>query len=311
MIDTNAQTKITAVKITVTKTIVLKKLFNYSTFCITRPLPKIHNFRVCIFISVAVLCLTSCKKHELPIQQPVIKIDSINRGYLLGKDNMHTGVNIDLKPECFCFKYDGQNNFKVRTGGFLTNHYSTGSYLVFMPDLYDTVEYSKNKIDLIRKSGYPGIAVNENRRTYIFANGKIQMKIAYTSAQETDTTLYFYGTDQLLDKVVEKFGGQYTIKNFSFNSSGNLDSISGKTYYSIDNTLLSTTQETFGNYDSSTNPLKGFGIWDETFYRSLTKNNFRSYHFETRNVPGNYIEQRGDFKFNLQYDSNGVVDFAK
>jgi len=299
------------VKIAVSKTIALKKLFDYPALVITRPLLKIFNFRSCISIFIAVFCLTSCKKRELPIQQPVIKIDSINRGYLLGKDNMHTGENIDLKPECFFFKYDGQNNFKVRTGGFLSNHYSTGSYLVFMPDLYDTVEYSKNKIDLIRKSGYPDIAVNENRRTYIFANGKIQMKIAYTSAQESDTTLYFYGTDQLLDKLVEKYGGRYTIKNFSFNSSGNLDSVSSKTYYTVDNTLLSTTQETFGNYDRSTNPLKGFGIWDETFYRSLTKNNFKSYHFETRNVPGNYIEQTGDFKFHLQYNSNGVVDFAK
>jgi hypothetical protein len=287
-----------------------KKLFRYPTLRISWPLLKIFNIRIYLFISVAVLCLTSCKKRELPIQQPVIKIDSINRGYLLGKDNMHAGVNIDLKPEYFCFKYDGQNNFKVRTGGFLTNHYSTGSYLVFMSDLYDTVEYSKNKIDLIRKSGYPDIAVNENRRTYIFSNGKIQMKIAYTS-QENDTTLYFYGTDQLLDKVVEKRRGQYTIKNFSFNSSGNLDSVSGKTYYTIDSTLLSTTQERFGNYDSSTNPLKGFGMWNETFYRSLTKNNFRSYHYESRNVPGNYIEQTGDFKFDLQYDSNGMVDFAK
>ena len=180
-----------------------------------------------------------------------------------------------------------------------------------MPELYDTVVYSKNKIELITKSSNANLPVNENRRTFTFANGKIQMKVAYTSAQENDSTLYFYRPDHLLDKVVEKYSGQYTIKSFSFNSSGNLDSVSGKTYYTVDSTLLSTTQENFGNYDSSPNPLTGFGIWDETFYRSLTKNNFRSYHFEKRNVPGNYIEQTADFKFNLQYDSNGVVDFAK
>lgn len=180
-------------------------------------------------------------------------------------------------------------------------------------ELYDTVVYSDNEIELITKSNNAYIPLNENRRTYTFANGKIQMKVAYTanSTPENDTTLYFYGTDQVLDKVIEKHGDQYTIKIFSFNSSGNLDSVSGKTSYAIDSTLLSTMQEKFRNYDSSPNPLRGFGLWDETFYRSLTKNNFRSYNFEKRNVPGNYIEQTGDFKFNLYYDNEGAVDFAK
>ncbi len=68
----------------------------------------VFNFRVCLFILAAVFCLTSCKKRELPVHEPVIKIDSINRGYLLGADNMQAGVNADLSPEYFCLNMMGK-----------------------------------------------------------------------------------------------------------------------------------------------------------------------------------------------------------
>lgn len=90
-------------KLTFFKAIVLKKIFDNPAFAITRPLLMVFNFRVCLFILAAVFCLTSCKKRELPVHEPVIKIDSINRGYLLGADNMQAGVNADLSAEYFFF----------------------------------------------------------------------------------------------------------------------------------------------------------------------------------------------------------------
>jgi hypothetical protein len=269
--------------------------------------------RIYLFILVAVFCFTSCKKSALPIQESFIRIDSINRGYLLGEDNMQAGVNYNLQPDFFLFRYDEQNNFKVRVGGFLTNYFSSGNYKVFISLIYDTVIYKNNTVDLITKSSTINLSINPNTRVYTFVKGKIQMKVAYhtNSSLENDTTLYYYQPNQVLYRVVEKYSGFYTNKTFSFNSAGNLDSVSGKTYSTADNTLLSTTVEKFGNYDNSTNPLKNFGIWDETFYRSLTKNNFRSYCYEKRNVIGNYIEGTRNFKFDLQYDNNGYVDFTK
>lgn len=268
--------------------------------------------RIYFFITVVVFCFTSCRKHELPVQEPFFKIDSINRSYLLGIANIHAGYN-PWAPVSFLFKYDNQNNFKVRVGGFIIDHYSTGTVTDFITEIYDTVIYSNNTVELITKSSVSGLSVAANRRVYTLANNKIQMKVAYatTSPQQNDTTLYYYHSNKTIDKLVEKHYGYFIIKTFAFNNSGNLDYVSGKTYSSWDNTLVSSTEEMFGNYDSSINPLIRFGIWDETYYRSLTVNNFRSYSYEKKDEVTNTVLETRNIRFNLQYNNQGVVDFSK
>lgn len=263
-------------------------------------------------IIVPAFFFMSCRKSGLTMPEPKFRIDSINRGLLLGTTNIHTGYNPFGSTDAFVFNYDNRKNFRSRIGGFFNVVYSGGSSGFFSPEVYDTVIYRNNTIEVTTHSRN-GFYVDPNKRLYTLSNGKIQMKIAYASdlTQRNDTAFFYYRANQNLDRMVEKSSGIYTVSNFSFNSAGNLDSVSAKTYRTGDNTLLWTIAEKFGDYDNSMNPLKYFGIWDETFYRSLTINNFRSYHFQKTYGTNTSVSEYGDFKFNLQYDSKGMVDFTK
>ena len=270
------------------------------------------NMRNYLLIIVLGFFFIACRKSGLTMPEPKFKIDSINRALLLGTANIHSGYNPFGSTDAFVFNYDNRKNFRSRIGGFFNVVYSGGSSGIFSPDVYDTVIYRNNTIEVSTHSRN-GFYVDPNKRRYTLSNSKIQLKITYASdlTQGNDTAFFYYGTNQNLDKVVEKFSGSYTISTFSFNSLGNLDSVLSKTYRTGDNTLLWTIAGKFGDYDNSINPLKYFGIWDETFYRSLTRNNFRSYHYQKTYGTSIFVSEYGDFKFHLQYDSKGMVDFTK
>lgn len=61
----------------------------------------------------------------------------------------------------------------------------------------------------------------------------------------------------------------------------------------------------FENYDNSGNPFKRFTLLDEYFYRSLSKNNFRSYREEVYRFDELISRKTQEWTFN--YDANGQI----
>jgi hypothetical protein len=87
---------------------------------------------------------------------------------------------------------------------------------------------------------------------------------------------------------------------------GNLTRVEGTQTDVFNN--RSTTLELFSEYDAAPNPTKGLRIFDEVFYRSLSKNNFRKYSYEGRNSAG-YVFATRNSSWELTYDNEGVPVF--
>lgn len=66
--------------------------------------------------------------------------------------------------------------------------------------------------------------------------------------------------------------------------------------------------EHFSEYDNAENPLKNLVIFEETFYRALSKNNFKRYDRKEYNS-ADELTGTSFRTWTLQYDSNGKVKF--
>lgn len=75
---------------------------------------------------------------------------------------------------------------------------------------------------------------------------------------------------------------------YYYNSHNNLDSIITSNYYrslpDLDSIITSNCIkiETFSDYDNAFNPLKHLFLFKETFYRTLSVNNYREYSHVTK-----------------------------
>ena len=69
--------------------------------------------------------------------------------------------------------------------------------------------------------------------------------------------------------------------------------------------------ETFSNYDNSNNPLKSLFIFEETFKRSLSKNNYRTYKKDEYYFIDEIVIPSSSFQVShiLKYDMNGRIRF--
>ena len=73
--------------------------------------------------------------------------------------------------------------------------------------------------------------------------------------------------------------------------------------------LRTKTIETFEEYDHAENPLKKLIIFKETFYRSLSENNFSSYKKKVFNAYNNSLMEQEERNWDFIYDENGNIQY--
>jgi hypothetical protein len=260
------------------------------------------------------ISLGACHKSSSNPTDPIYKFDSIPRGNLTGFTNLFTGIGATY-PETFYYKYAG-DKFSLRIGGFAHFAYSGGYNSVFTSLRYDTVIYGAGNIRVVAGSTGYGVLYGQVDTIYFaVSNNKPQTKIYYDPvAQAYDTTIFYYSSNQKLTRTVENYNGTVYEKIYDYNQSGNLETISGTIIARSDGSLQYTSKEAFGNYDSTRNPLKDYWLWDESFLRSLSENNFRSYQYRKWDAMGiiaySGIRDSLDLTWHFQYN-NGLVDYSK
>ena len=268
--------------------------------------------RTLLFL-LTVMSLSACHKSSNNPTDPIHKFDSIYRANLTGFTNMFTGYGPIGISQYFYYTYAG-DKFSLRIGGFAQQAYTGGYNSVFLQLRYDTVVYGPGSISVIARATTPGVLYGAVDTVYFaVANNKPQTKIYYDrSLQAYDTTTFYYSSNRLTRTVEDFRGGMYE-KIYNYSPSGNLQSISGVITALSAGTLGYTTEETFGDYDSTRNPLTDYWMWDESFERSLSANNFRSYHYSKVYVtPAAYAGAIADSisqKWHFTY-VNGVVDYS-
>lgn len=204
--------------------------------------------------------------------------------------------------------YDKQNRILRRNGGLIQMSSSSGYDYIFSKEIYDSVSYNSNSISVERKVSSSSFEIPKFKRS-LFLNS--ERKVAYkvietTSPISKDTLTYQYNA---IGKIVKSFTSNPLNQEESFfyyNSKHNLDSITTLYYFGAQ--LEKKVLEVFRKYDSSINPLKNLYQFEETFYRSLSENNYseyekRVYDFNNKVIS---IEQH---TWDFIYDENGVIRF--
>lgn len=185
--------------------------------------------------------------------------------------------------------------------------------------IYEDVTYIGNEITIERDIDFQFYELSPNHRRYVLDNeGRIVKKIYVDNAIDfevivNDTIDYEYSDEGKLAKTYTNRNSYFFSEaDYYFNTQNNLDSIVRSNYYrdinGIDIIYQGKTVEVFSEHDTSTNPLKHLGIFDELFYRSLSVNNYArydKYYYSHQDELTNHEFRSWSF----YYDENGNIRF--
>ncbi|MGE5942753.1 MAG: hypothetical protein ACM31G_00295 [Flavobacteriales bacterium] len=255
-----------------------------------------------IFYLIVCLVVLSCDKDDVSLSDD-LKLESYYALY------MDYGPNIDPlygTGESFPLvqlEYS-KNKLVRRKGDFLLIFNSLGYVFnsIFYKEIVDEISYSKNKIFIEKKSYSPNINQLHNRLRTIDLSGdglmikKTILELGEGGSSDIDTliTLYTYDSEKLLkhthsetrnSSYFEYFPDINGVKYFDdaeyYYSKDNLDSIVTIRRNFEEQTEIYKpnikTVEVFSNYYNASNPTKNLFMFEETFKRSLSKNNYTSY----------------------------------
>lgn len=260
--------------------------------------------RKLFFILVIVLTTYSCKKDD----EFTHNLNSYYYGYMdypISSCMPNPEENGMVKIE-----YSGSKIIK-RIGGLIPINPMTGYDYKFSKNVYDEIEYTGNvakvKSRFIRNQDT--IIINDWKVLFDF-KGRIIVKIqpSEDNIWRQDTLKFFYNSCGFVKKI-ENINCYYNeVSTFFYNKSNNLDSIVKKRY--IGDILDKKVIEFFTDYDKAPNPMRNFTIFNETFNRSLSQNNYK-YHSIKKYNSKNILIFQAEIISVLFYDNSGNPQFDK
>ncbi len=275
---------------------------------------------------VILMFLFGCRNEELKTDE--IETSSYLKKYMnypskvypswSPSENTYVNCNSDyMSQDTISIDYK-DNKISKRIGYLIQFSPNTGFLSVFTKDIYDTLIYTNNQLTILTKSKSQYISgVTAFKKVIYYENARIS-KTVQSYENKSDITVYYTYSNNLLTKKTGYNGTDlYFQSDFYYNTNGNLDSIiSRKSKYNyntdkieIDFSSKDRIKEVFENYDNSKNQLKPFIVFDETFNRSLSENNYAKYNYYYFDINGNMLNE-WHYTYNLKYE-NGVVNFAK
>lgn len=262
-----------------------------------------------ILLSICIL-FTSCSEDTNSSPENAYHINAYFFRYM----DYPEGTSQSMTYDDNLAKINYDNSYKIlkRIGGFRAIDQATGSSYFFSSDIYDTITYSQNQILVKQKLNSTIFHVPLFERKLILNNqGKVIKKLIYREYFDlpiVDTVYYSYNSlGNLMETRKGKVEHITESSKYYFNENKNLDSIVTKKYYL--EYLEQKTVEIFSDFDNANNPLKNLFIFEETFNRSLSKNNYRKYEIKKYRDTNNYEEESTIKTWNLIYDNQGEVKF--
>jgi len=243
------------------------------------------------------------------------KINSYYFGYV----NTELGVMINPDNNNLVkLDYKGDDIIK-RIGKLIPVNSATGYNYKFTEKLYQELVYNRQTTDkliitIIEKSNTNEIQVAPNEKNLKFneQNQIIEKVLKNTSENLIDTINYSYNSKgQLIKSIKKKEYNSFTLietSDYYYSVIQNLDSVITKSKYNDE--LIWSKKEIFSDYDQASNPLKDLIIFEDTFYRSLSKNNFAKYQvleYDENDVLTSEKERNWSFF----YDNLGNINLSK
>ncbi|GAB3829428.1 hypothetical protein GCM10028895_44270 [Pontibacter rugosus] len=188
-----------------------------------------------------------------------------------------------------------------RTGGqeCVFDNSCQGKSLLDQFNIVDDVTYGKNTISIINRSGdsqwdirhWEWLIKLKNPSQIEYLLRKIENHKLY------DSLRYVYDADNRLKQIIkyrvyedeyEKFAIKDGLKDFFFNTAGNLEKVETRRLLH-DGFVIKMVLERFDDYDTAVNPFRSLFMFDDTFYRSLSNNNFRKYRRQEVELPNGIL----------------------
>ena len=259
-----------------------------------------------LLISFILLFFMSCSNEENSLNN---RLESYHFKYMDYPSGMALNLTLDNLVK---IHYDYNNKITKRVGGILYLSSGSGFSTMFSDYLYDEVDYSFNQIKIKRKMSLENYSTPTFERILFIDNhNRITKKIIYdqtTHPYTKDTIIYSYDNYGLLTESYKGNLNSYNEKTkYYYNQDRNLDSIVRKKHYGNE-PYYDKEKEVFSNYDSALNPLKKLIIFEETFIRALSKNNYAKCEIFKYNGSNNLYWQETK-TWDLFYDENGNVNF--
>jgi hypothetical protein len=255
-----------------------------------------------LFFYIVVL-LTACVYHDI---EPPKRLQQYHISYMFYKD----GILHPYSDNMVTLQLNDLRQVIKRTGGFAQVPGYVGLYFIFSKDVYEEITYRRDAVTIDRKFSRAGF-YDPYKKEIFFSDNKIS-RIVVLNDQLRSIMYPYYNSSGLIYKTVEtrwriRTQGDTlyigtTVKDF-FYEGGNLVRVQGEDIGPFNS--ISTTTETFEDYDTAPNPTKPLIIFDEIFYRSLSANNFRKYSIEKRGSSG-YNSSSATLSWQLRYDNSGV-----
>lgn len=280
-----------------------------------------------IFLIITTLFLIGCSK-----ENDIVVDDNLIKSYHMGYMMDYPSLSLIYHPDDILIKLEYSNNKISKRIGDVYVSNSGGYMSLFINHIYDEVSYHSNKIVIEKKSS--DFNIDPYVRTIeLNKDGTILKKTSYKPVApgvhtdiDTITTDYFYDSKKVLIKTYSTKRISYSRSDnnlryyedalYYYNENRNLDSIV-TTRYRLkefsDNEYVFSHKfvETFSDYDDSKNPTKNLNIFEETFIRSLSNNNFRTYTKSTYSgTPLRFSAQEGR-TWSYYYDAEGTIRFDK
>lgn len=256
---------------------------------------------------LAILSFASCSTDDDNIESEK-NIQSYYTGYM--DYEFFAGGSVRIE-------YDSQNRIIKRIGGLMPIPASVGSVgYNFSPDVTEDIVYNNNEIKITRN--IPNVNLFFERKMIVDSKNRIIKKIIYKQAPEVnDSIFYSYNNLNQIEETLRLNGRPensqikiYQKAKYHYNQQQNLDSIVTINFEggSVDTgTEIYRTVEKFSNYDNAANPLKKLIIFDETYLRAISKNNYAKY--ENLGYKNNELIQQNTSNYNYKYDASGNINF--
>lgn len=266
------------------------------------------------FLFLIIIALMGCRNNDkidsdINKNQPITEYNPIYMDY----NNIAFFKNFDLLyGKNVKIEYKGSKISKRITDLVFTNNQS----IVLPYKTMDSIWYHNNEIniltvDLKTKAQY--------KYKKIFLDGSNISKIIVNNNGSIDTLKFQY-RDKLLDKITVYDKGIKSITKFYFNNKKNIDSAvtkygdfkpisNGDYVYIFDASQKQRKKQIFLDFDRTPNPLKNLILFDETFNRSLSNNNYKSYKeywYDNHNNIAFFTKKKWDFTY-----ENNKINFAK
>lgn len=275
---------------------------------------KIKSLFFLIIISCYIISCNSRQDELVPI-----KVED-NFPLLMKLDSrlLNVSAPISLPDYNFYFQYDNQKKLTKKIGGFIPTSGSTGFGGIFSTQVYTSLIYQNNKVTVEDFSSSSTFTIDKKTKNFILngSNQIIEKEIPAKNSVFWFKKQFFSYVNGNLDEI------KTTLPNMPFDPTDPNDYLltySEKFFYDGSNNLVRTEYyefrngvkegekiiRTFGDFDNSYNPFKRFTLLEEYFYRSLSKNNFRTYQEEITDDYGSSNTSNQSWTFN--YDSNGNI----